>query len=221
MSGLVRVDRDAGDVARLGQAQVAPGLAAVVGLVDAVAVRDVAADAGLARAGVDDVRIGVGDRDRADRGGEEAVRDVLPVRAAVGRLPDAAGAGAEVEGTDVGGMPGDGDAPPAAVRPDAAPLERAEQALVHQHAHGLTTVPRPRGTVRFRLRGGCFGGEVVASPVTWLLRQRGGCFACDVVASAARWLLRRRGGCFGGEVVASAARWLPGCASGPSVVRHL
>src|SRR5262249_27740834 len=49
-----RVDAHAADVAGVGQAEVAPGLPAVVGAVDAVAVRDVAPDRRLARAGVDD-----------------------------------------------------------------------------------------------------------------------------------------------------------------------
>src|SRR5262249_5223001 len=97
------MDQDVADVARVAQADVAPGAAAVAGAVDAVAVRDVAADGGLAGAGVEDARLRGRDGDRADGGGAEgAVRDVLPVAAAAGRLPDAAGAGAEVEGPVVG-----------------------------------------------------------------------------------------------------------------------
>src|SRR5205085_6095727 len=53
--GVVRVDADLGDVPRVGQAHVSPRLAAVGRLVDAVAVRDVAADARLTCAGIDDV----------------------------------------------------------------------------------------------------------------------------------------------------------------------
>ena len=60
---------------------VGPGLAAVAGPVDAVAVRDVVADAGLAGAGVDHVRVGRRDRDRADgRGREVAVGDASQVK---------------------------------------------------------------------------------------------------------------------------------------------
>ncbi len=122
--GVAGVDDDVGDVAGVGEADVGPGAAAVGRLVDAVAVRDVRADRRLAGAGVDHVRGGLGDGERADRGGaEEAVRDVLPESAAAGRLPDAAGAGAEVEGAALGRVAGDGDDAPAAVRPDAAPLE--------------------------------------------------------------------------------------------------
>ena len=126
--GVVRIDADAADVARVGQADAAPGRAAVGRPVDAVAVRDVDADARLAGAGVDDVGVGGGHGDRAHGGGpEEAVGDVLPVGAAVGRLPDAAGAGAEVEGLRVRRVPGDRHHAAAAVRTDAAPLDRVEQ----------------------------------------------------------------------------------------------
>ena len=53
-------------------------LPASVRLVDAVARRDVAADVGLAGADVDDVRVGRGDGDRADRGDRLVVEDRLP-----------------------------------------------------------------------------------------------------------------------------------------------
>ncbi|MEI2616302.1 MAG: hypothetical protein V9F06_01525 [Thermomicrobiales bacterium] len=67
-----------------GQPEVLPGLAAVGGLVDAVAVGDVAADGRLAHADVDDVGVGLGNGDRAHRGAlEEAVGDVPPVLTAV------------------------------------------------------------------------------------------------------------------------------------------
>ena len=129
-----RVDADAPDVAGVAQADGSPGAAAVGGPVDAVAVRDVAADAGLAHADVDHVGVGRRDGERADGGGlEEAVGDVLPVRAAVGGLPHAARAGAEVEGRGLGRMAGDGDHTAAAVRPDAAPLERTQQTWIDGH----------------------------------------------------------------------------------------
>src|SRR5690606_22354397 len=56
--GILRVDSHAGDVARVLQAQVGPGVAAVVGAVDAIPGDDVAADAGLAHPDVDDVAVG-------------------------------------------------------------------------------------------------------------------------------------------------------------------
>ena len=89
--------------------------------------RDVAADRHLAAAGVDDVRVRLGDGDGADRAAEEAVGDVLPGAAAVGRLPDAAAGAAEVVGVAVAGQAGDGGHAAAAVGADLAPLHPLEQ----------------------------------------------------------------------------------------------
>jgi hypothetical protein len=80
--GVARVDDDVADVAGIGEADVAPGPPAIARLVDAIAVRDVRADRGLAHPGVDHVRRGVRHDERADGGGlEEAVGDILPVGA--------------------------------------------------------------------------------------------------------------------------------------------
>ena len=122
------MDADAGDVAGVLEAEVRPGCAGVVGAVYAVAVGEVYADAGLAHARIHDVGVRLGDGDRADRGGvEEAVGYVLPVRAAVGGLPDAAADRTEVEDARVDGVTGDGDDAPGPVGPDAPPFERAFQ----------------------------------------------------------------------------------------------
>src|SRR5205814_2451175 len=64
--GILGVDPDLADVAGVLEPEVGPGLAAVGGAVDTVAVRDVATDAGLAHPGIDDVRVGCGHPDRAD-----------------------------------------------------------------------------------------------------------------------------------------------------------
>src|SRR5512134_400128 len=86
-----RVDTDLRDVARLGEAEVSPGLASIVRAVNAVAMRDVAADARLAHADVDHARFSCCDGDRPDRSSlEEGVADVLPVDAGVIRAPYAA-----------------------------------------------------------------------------------------------------------------------------------
>ena len=60
--GIVGVDADLADVARLGQAHVPPRDTGIGRLVDAVAVGDVDADRRFARAGVDDVAVGRRDR---------------------------------------------------------------------------------------------------------------------------------------------------------------
>ena len=120
---VVGMDADAGDVTGVLEAEVLPGRAGVVGAVYAVAVGEVDADACLAHAGVNDVGVGLGYGDRAHGGGVEvAVGDVLPVRAAVGGLPDPAADRAEVEDARVDWVTGDGDDAPGTVGPDAAPL---------------------------------------------------------------------------------------------------
>src|SRR5690606_37497364 len=82
---------------RLLEAHVRPGAAAVGGLVDAVALDDVAAQLRLAHADVHDIGVRLGNGDGADRGGlEEAIRYRAPVDAAVGGLPDATADRAEV-----------------------------------------------------------------------------------------------------------------------------
>src|SRR5690242_7430180 len=129
---ILGMDDDVANVACVGKAGVAPGSPAIAGLIDAIAVRDVAADGGLAGAGVDDIGIGVGDGEGAEGGGGEvAVGDILPEGAAAGSLPDAAGTTAKVEGALVCGMSGDGNDAATAMRTDAAPFERAEEPTIH------------------------------------------------------------------------------------------
>jgi hypothetical protein len=64
--GAPRMHDDAADVARIGESDVGPRLAAIGRSIDAIAVRHVVADARLAGAGVDDVGVGRRNRDRAD-----------------------------------------------------------------------------------------------------------------------------------------------------------
>src|SRR5205823_6437849 len=97
------------------EADVLPGFAAVGGLIDSVAVRGIASDAGFAHAGVDDVGIGFGDGDGSDGAGAElAVGYRFPARACVGGLPDSAAGCAEVEDVALGRGSGDGEGTAAA-----------------------------------------------------------------------------------------------------------
>ena len=73
------------------QPDVLPGLAAVVALVDAVAVADAALAVVLAGADPDDVRVLRVEGDAADGVRTLAVEDRRPGGAGVGRLPHAAG----------------------------------------------------------------------------------------------------------------------------------
>ena len=63
--GVARIDADARDGLRLLESEVRPHLAGVRTAIHAVALHDVAAEFRLAHADVDDVRIGLCDRDGA------------------------------------------------------------------------------------------------------------------------------------------------------------
>ena len=135
--GVGRMDADLRDRVGVVEADVRPGLAGVGGFVDAVAAHDVAADAGFAHADVDDVGIRLGDGDRADRGaGDQAVGDRRPLRAAIGRLPQAAADRAEVGFLRPSLDAGDRDRSAAAIRADAAPLEGAGQRRIQRAVRG-------------------------------------------------------------------------------------
>ena len=62
------VDDDCADMLGIPQANVLPGFAAINRLVYPVAIRHIAANAGLTRTHVNDVMVRVGYRDRADGG---------------------------------------------------------------------------------------------------------------------------------------------------------
>src|SRR5204862_373384 len=72
------MDDHATDMSGGGQAQVAPAAAVVVGTVHAVAVRDIAPNAGLARAGVNDLRMRISDGRRPAPAGRSRPRVARP-----------------------------------------------------------------------------------------------------------------------------------------------
>ncbi len=98
LARVARVDDDPADVLRILQADVLPRLPAVVGPVDAVAVRHRALAVVLAAPDPDDERVLRIDREAADRVGALLVEDRLEARAVVRRLPDAPGRRRDVEG---------------------------------------------------------------------------------------------------------------------------
>ncbi len=122
-----RVHAHARNLPRVGKPHVLPGLSAVGRLVHAVAVREVASDVRLPHADVDHVRIRLGHGDRADRARLEVlVGHDLPVGAAVGRLPDPAAGGAEVEDVGLVAYADDRDRAAAAVWTDRAEAQALE-----------------------------------------------------------------------------------------------
>jgi hypothetical protein len=129
---VARIDRERRRHVRVAQPRIRPGLAGVGRFVDAVARVEVTADVGLAGTRIDDVRVRVGDRDRADRARdprEFAVGDVRPVLAVVGALPNTTLDPAEIEEIGVAGHARDGDHATTDVGADAAPSELAHQFL--------------------------------------------------------------------------------------------
>src|SRR6516165_10484390 len=143
------MDSDAPDEPGLAEAEMAPPAAGIGRFVDAVAIGDIEPDRGFPGAGINHIGIRGSDGERADRGrGEKAVDHAAPISAAVGRLPDTAGAGAEVEYSGVFGVTRDGDDAAAARRPDAAPFEGVEfSSRAGELCHGkflCRFVPPPR-----------------------------------------------------------------------------
>ena len=137
------------------EADVRPRLAGVGRLVDAVARLDVAADARLAHADEDDVRDRLRDGDRADRRARDlAVGDRRPVLAAVGRLPQTAAGRAEVADLRLALHAGDRDRSAAAIGPDAAPPQAAQDHRVGdvECERDTQVVPRRRSVQPRRQR---------------------------------------------------------------------
>src|SRR5262249_42343947 len=95
---VLRMDENPHDALGLLEAHVGPGLAAVGGLVDAVADRDRVPGPRLAGADPHRLRVRRVDGDRADRLHRLLVEDRLESGAAVERLPDAARGRADEEG---------------------------------------------------------------------------------------------------------------------------
>src|SRR5262249_19890330 len=105
---VLRGDDDPADLVGLVQGHVLAGLAAVAGLVDAVAVADTVARVVLAGADPDDVLVGGGDGHVADGDGGLLVEAVLEGDAVVDGPQQAAGGGGDEPAARVGLGDGDG-----------------------------------------------------------------------------------------------------------------
>ncbi len=116
------MDDEFADVPGVLQSDIGPGLPGVIRTIDAVAEGDISADAGFAGSRVNDVRIGIRDRDAADGRGSLFFEKGIPGDAAVRGLPDAARDGAKVISIGLTGNAGDGQCAAAAKRTDQTPL---------------------------------------------------------------------------------------------------
>src|SRR5437016_1782960 len=123
--GIRRMDDDLADVARVFQPNVVPGLAAVVRTIDAIAERDVAANAGFAGTDINYIGIGIRDGDAADRGGGLLVEEGIPGNAAVRGFPNAASNGTKIVSVRLAHDSSYGKGPATAEWPDEAPFHSA------------------------------------------------------------------------------------------------
>src|SRR5581483_11367963 len=157
-------DYDLAGRARIFQTGIFPGLAAVDGLVDAVAGDHVVADVGLASADIEDFGVRGCHRNGADaiaRRRKFAVGDVVPHNSVIRALPDAPIDTAYVKQIAVARNAGYRDHTAADVRTDAAPGELAIEKLMRSRGMGGNRDGRQRGE---RCDPG-FAGEV--SRVGW------------------------------------------------------
>src|SRR5579859_7995373 len=119
------MNNDGADVARVFEADVRPSLSSVSRFVDTVAERDIAADARLARAGINHVGIRIGHGNGPDGGDPLLVKERIPGVATVGRFPDAAADRAKIIGVRLAGHAGYGDKTAAPEGPDEPPFHAA------------------------------------------------------------------------------------------------
>ena len=126
-----RMNPDFGNRLSVGQAHMRPRLPRICGLIHAVPLHDVSADAGFPHADEDNIGICFGDGDGAYRGALDlSIGDRIPRLPAIDRLPQSAADGAEVVLMDAGRATGGCDRSTAAQRPDVAPLQGLEESGV-------------------------------------------------------------------------------------------
>ena len=121
--GIARIHDDFADGTRILQANALPGFSRVHRLPDAITLRDVSANAGFTSTYINDIRIGHGDRDTADRRSSILVKNRRPSIRAVAGFPDAATGRTEIVGGRV--------AENSSCRQRAAATKRADRTVLH------------------------------------------------------------------------------------------
>ena len=121
--GIARVHQNRGDLLAVAQTEMPPGLAAVGGFVHPVAHRKIRPLHSFAAAGVNDVRIGRSNRERADGAGGLVIEDRMPGAADIVRLPNAAVVRSHIEHIGLRGDARGGHGAAAAKRPDRPPAQ--------------------------------------------------------------------------------------------------
>src|SRR6266700_2455203 len=123
--GICGMDDELADVTRVFQAEVVPGLAAVVGTINTIAEGNVAANAGFAGTDINYVGIGVRDGDAADGGSGLLIEEGIPGNAAIRGSPNAAGDGAKIVSIRLAGHARDSEGAATAAGADEAPFHAA------------------------------------------------------------------------------------------------
>src|SRR5207244_5424327 len=121
--GIAGVHQDGGNLLGIAESEAAPGLAAIGGLVHAVADGEVWPLQPLAAADVGGVGVGRRDGESADGAGGLIVEDGFPTAAIVIGLPHTAIVHADVEDVGLCRDAGRAHRPSAAIRSDVAPAQ--------------------------------------------------------------------------------------------------
>ena len=120
---ILRMNQHLADLAAVLEADVLPGLSGIDGLVDSIAMREVAARAAFAHAGVDDIAVGSSHGNRTHGAGlERVIAERLPGDPRVGGLPHPAAGRPHVVGRGIADDARAGGGPPAPGRPDSGPF---------------------------------------------------------------------------------------------------
>ncbi len=125
--GIAGINGHLRNLLAIAKSEVGPGLAAIGGLVDAIADGEVRAMQPFAAADVNDLRVGRRDNDGADRAGRLLIENRLPGAAVVRRLPDAAVDRADVEDVRLAGNSCQGASASAAKGANIAPTHFGER----------------------------------------------------------------------------------------------
>jgi len=120
--GICWIDIDVGDHLAVAEPEVRPRFSRIGGLVDAVAGGEIGSNDSRAAAYIDDVRIGRGDCDCADRSRRLIVEEREPVGAEVGRAPDSAVVEGDVKGVWLRRYAGDGTSSARPKRSNVPPM---------------------------------------------------------------------------------------------------
>lgn len=120
------------DMATVRQATKLPCRSCVTRLPDAIAAADVAAPRAFAASGPDDIGIGRGDRDGANRAAKEAVADTFPSGTTILGLPHAATCATKVVDVAIADHAGNRSDPAATKRTDQPPITSIQQLGRHR-----------------------------------------------------------------------------------------